>query len=379
MKTARRCSLVMLACGALRTPPSRRALKDAFADDFRVGAAVGTQQVMGEEPPALELVARQFNTITPENLLKWAEVHPEPDRYNFEPADQLRRLGAKRTACSSSATRSCGTTRRREWAFAGRRRQAARPRDGAAPHRRAHRHGRRPLQGPHQRLGRRQRSDRRQRQAAQRPRRPAGPTRRAVARGHRRRLHREGLPLRPRRRSRRRAVLQRLQRVASGEDRGDLEAGPSLKEKGVRIDGLGLQGHWGMDYPKLEEIDHMLTEYGKLGVKLMITELDINVLPHRDRTRAPTSRANERRKARDPYPDGLPDDQQQALAERYADIFRSSSSTATRSTASRSGASTTATRGSTTGRPRTNYPLLFDRQLQPKPAFDAVIEVAASK
>ena len=33
------------------------------------------------------------------------------------------------------------------------------------------------------------------------------------------------------------------------------------KAKGVRIDGLGLQGHWGVDYPTLDEIDHMLTEY----------------------------------------------------------------------------------------------------------------------
>src|SRR3990170_3765631 len=63
-------------------------LKDAFADDFLVGTALGTAQIMGEEPAALELSARQFNAITPENCLKWAEVHPEPDEFDFEPADK---------------------------------------------------------------------------------------------------------------------------------------------------------------------------------------------------------------------------------------------------------------------------------------------------
>ena len=53
-------------------------LKEAFKRDFRVGAAIGTPQILGEEPAALPLVVRQFNTITPENLLKWQEVHPQP-------------------------------------------------------------------------------------------------------------------------------------------------------------------------------------------------------------------------------------------------------------------------------------------------------------
>src|SRR5262245_8983542 len=70
-------------------------LKDAFEDDFVVGAAIGTHQILGEEPAALALVARQFNSITPENLLKWAEVHPEPDQYNFEPADKYVEFGEK--------------------------------------------------------------------------------------------------------------------------------------------------------------------------------------------------------------------------------------------------------------------------------------------
>ena len=209
--------------------------------------------------------------------------------------------------------------------------------------------------------------------------------RRAVARGDRRRLHRAGVPHGPRRRPRRRAVLQRLQRMVSGEDRGDLEAGhATCKAKGVRIDGLGLQGHWGIDYPKLDEIDHMLTEYGKLGVKLMITELDVvGAAARRSRQIGRRNHATRsaRQRRRIPIADGLPAEKQQELAERYADdlqaVREAPRQDRPRHVLGRSRRPVVAERLAGAGE-RTDYPLLFDRQLQPKPAFDAVIETAKS-
>jgi endo-1,4-beta-xylanase len=156
----------------------------------------------------------------------------------------------------------------------------------------------------------------------------------------------------------------------------------SLKAKGVRIDGLGLQGHWGLDYPELNEIDHMLTEYGKLGVKLMITELDVSVLPTPDRRLGAEITARARLEVGgNPYADGLPADKQQELAERYADIFRlfvKHRDKIERVTfwGVHDGQSW---RNSWPIGNRVDYPLLFDRQYQPKPAFDAVIETATSK
>jgi len=155
----------------------------------------------------------------------------------------------------------------------------------------------------------------------------------------------------------------------------------ALKAKGIRIDGLGLQGHWGMDYPKLDEIDHMLTEYGKLGVKLMITELDINVLPDPNQARgADITRRERRRRELDPYPDELPEEMQRKLAARYAEIFtlfRKHRDKIDRVTFwgvhdGQSWLNYWPTR-------RKSYPLLFDRQLRPKPAFEAVIEVAKQR
>ena len=136
-----------------------------------------------------------------------------------------------------------------------------------------------------------------------------------------------------------------------------------------------------MDYPKLEEIDHMLTEYGKLGVKLMITELDINVLPNPSRNQAPTSRAARsceksstriptacRRKCRRSWPTGTP---------KSLRVFHKHRDKIDRVTfwGVHDGQSWL----NDWPMQRTNYPLLFDRQLQPKPAFEAVIKAAAPK
>ena len=73
-------------------PPT---LKDAFAKRFLVGAAIGTEQISENEREALDLVAGQFNSITPENLLKWQEVHPATDQYNFEAADRFVEFGQR--------------------------------------------------------------------------------------------------------------------------------------------------------------------------------------------------------------------------------------------------------------------------------------------
>jgi endo-1,4-beta-xylanase len=59
-------------------------LKDAFAEGFLIGTALSEQQPMCLVPEALPLVARQLNSITPENSLNWEKVHPRPDKYAFQ-------------------------------------------------------------------------------------------------------------------------------------------------------------------------------------------------------------------------------------------------------------------------------------------------------
>ncbi len=125
----------------------------------------------------------------------------------------------------------------------------------------------------------------------------------------------------------------------------------------------------------------MLTEYGKLGVKLMITELDIALLPDPGfRQGADVTRRLEQRPELDPYADGLPDEMQQALAQRYADIFKLL-------VKHRDKIDRVTFWGVHDGQSwlnhfpveRTSYPLLFDRQVKPKPAFAAVVGTASGK
>ena len=43
-------------------------LKEVFQNDFYIGAALNIEQITGKEPKAMGLVARHFNSITPENM-----------------------------------------------------------------------------------------------------------------------------------------------------------------------------------------------------------------------------------------------------------------------------------------------------------------------
>ncbi len=51
--------------------------------------------VTGQDPNAAALAAKHFNTATPENDLKWQLVHPQPNQYNWEPADSYVAFGEK--------------------------------------------------------------------------------------------------------------------------------------------------------------------------------------------------------------------------------------------------------------------------------------------
>jgi endo-1,4-beta-xylanase len=139
-----------------------------------------------------------------------------------------------------------------------------------------------------------------------------------------------------------------------------------LQARGLRIDGIGDQGHWRLDTPAIAEIDESMSDlHRSTGLKVMLTELDINLLPTVARDADPAL-AN-------PYASGLPDEHQQALARRYADIFRVVLSH--REWISRVTFWGLSDGDSWLNRGRANYPLLWDRARQPKPAFQAVIDV----
>jgi endo-1,4-beta-xylanase len=111
----------------------------------------------------------------------------------------------------------------------------------------------------------------------------------------------------------------------------------------------------------------------------MLTELDLDVLPAATRSQAAEVSMNFVLRAElNPYTNGLPDSVQQKLAQRYADLFavftkhhdRVSRVTFWGVTDRDSWLNNWPVKG------RTAYPLLFNRDNQPKPAFDAVIQTS---
>ena len=159
-----------------------------------------------------------------------------------------------------------------------------------------------------------------------------------------------------------------------------------LQAAGIRIDGIGMQGHWGLNYPSTEHIEAAIDAYAALGLKVMITELDVDVLPLTKEGQIIGTgmthkqfQLEEFKRFLDPYPNGLPAEVEQRLSDRYAELFRIFYR-------KRDSISRVSLWGVHDGMSwkndypiphRTNYPLLFDRERRPKPALDAVLRVAA--
>lgn len=65
---------------------AQKTLKEAYKDYFPIGVAVAPRNLTG---PEAELIVRQFSSVTPENAMKMGPIHPEPDRYAWEAADAI--------------------------------------------------------------------------------------------------------------------------------------------------------------------------------------------------------------------------------------------------------------------------------------------------
>ena len=152
-----------------------------------------------------------------------------------------------------------------------------------------------------------------------------------------------------------------------------------FKKRGIKIDGVGLQGHWSMDEPALQEIDDSLAAYAATGIPMHITELDLDYLGREhffsadvDIQKLVATPEN------NPYPDGVfPASADAELAQRYQDIFElflKYSDNIERVTFWGVNDGDSWLNGWPV-RGRTNYPLLFDRNNNAKPAVDALLKL----
>jgi len=357
----------------LTNAPGRTGLKDAFNGVFYVGAALSADQISGREPNAMALVKKQFNSITPENILKWEEVHPEADRYNFEVPDQYVAFGQKhgmqinghtlvwhhqtpswvfQDASGGRLSREALLERMKDHIFTVMGRYRGRIHGWDVVNEAIMADGALRKSGWFEIIG----ED--YIEKAFEFARQADP--------HAELYYNEyDYEHRPKR-------------------EGVIRLVRNLQQKGIRVDGVGIQGHWFLDFPPIEEIEDYVVALSELNVKLMITELDIGVLPfvHLDSQVADiTSFDAETREKLNPYVNGLPNAVQEDQAKRYGDLFslflrhrdKFSRVTFWGVHDGQSWRSYLPITG------RAEYPMLFDRQCVPKLAFDAVIRTAKVK
>jgi endo-1,4-beta-xylanase len=156
---------------------------------------------------------------------------------------------------------------------------------------------------------------------------------------------------------------------------GCIELVKKIQAAGVKIDGVGIQGHWQVGRVPFQHIEESILAYAALGLKVAITELDIEVLP-RQYQGAEVGMRMQADSASNPYQTGLPEQVQKQLASDYAQLFKLFHK-------HRDKISRVTLWGLTDGdswlngwpiRGRTNHPLLFDRNYLPKPAFYAVVQ-----
>jgi endo-1,4-beta-xylanase len=359
-------AITAVACSLGAAEPSTPTLREAFVDDFLIGVALNHHVVGGRDSKAAEVAARQFSAVTAENDMKWQSVHPWPDRYDFRAADAYVKF-AQEHDMKVIGHALVWHSQTPSWVFRGK--------DGQPPTR--------------EELLERMKDHIR-----------------AVMGRYKDKVHgwdvvnevisdgRGGLRDSPWRRIIGDDFIDHAFRCARAADskaelyyndyglvnpRKRAHAITMLKgltKRGVPIDGVGMQGHYSLHQPEAREVDRAIKEFAALGLKVMITELDVDVLPSRGRPGvADISRRERADPELNPYAAGLPEELQGQLAERYGELFKVfllNRDHLTRVTFwglddRRSWLNNFPIRG------RTNHPLLIDREMKPKPAFFAVL------
>lgn len=350
-------------------------LKEAYKDAFLIGSALNGAIVSGEDQASQEIVINQFNTITAENVMKAGPINPEPEVYHFAPADAYVDFGEKHNMFIVGHT-LVWHNQTPAWFFQD---EEGNPNTPEEQIERMRSHIK------------------------------------TVAGRYAGRVHAWDVvnevidndgSYRP---------TTWVNGVGSGDTLvkyafqfaneyapdaelyyndfnawrpakrdGIVRMVKMLQDEGIRIDGIGIQGHWGLNYPKNEYIKAAIDSFASLGVKVMITELDVDVLPLTKEGQIigsvmshPQFQLEEFKEFFDPYAEELPDNMQKALADRYRELFEifyAKKDKIDRVTlwGVHDGMSWK------NGYPipgRTNYPLLFDRERKPKPAFEAILEI----
>ncbi|MCQ2135106.1 MAG: endo-1,4-beta-xylanase [Bacteroidales bacterium] len=367
---------LLCSCAGRPAQPVAESLKEAYSDAFKIGVAVTPGNINGWQPESEALILRHFNAVSPENCLKPERVHPTPDTWDFAEADQyveyaetngLWKLG--HTLCWHNQTpdfywyRPDGTPKSREELIetlrehiemvAGRYGDAVNAWDVV-----------------NEIIG------------EQGEYRVKGWVKAFDGDGYE--VVRNAFIFADRYAPHSELYYNDFNVWRKEHVDGIVTMVKRLQSENIRIDGVGIQAHWGLNYPKTEYIEHAIDTLASCGVKVLITELDVDVLPLTKEGQIigqsmtePQFQLEEFKKFLDPYPDGMPADVAKQLDDRYAElmgIFYKHRDQIDRVTLW--GLTDDVSWKNDYPVPgRTNYPLLFNRDYSAKPAVERLLAI----
>ncbi len=344
--------------GTGKNTAANNSLKEAFKKDFLIGTALNAQQIEEKDPKAAVLIPQQFNAITPENIMKAEIIHPEWDRYNFDLADKIIAYGSKNNMKVNGHTLIWHSQLP---PFARRMKDVDSFKTFFNNH----------ISTVASRYSGKIFSWDVVNEALNED----GTMRKSIF------LEKlgddfvtEAFRLAEKASPKTELYYNDYNNEQPKKREGCITLIKKIQAAGVRIDGVGIQGHWHLGRVPLKEIEESILAYHALGLKVMFTELDIEMLP-RNFQGADVNQRQASNPALNPYANGIPDSLLQQQASDYANLFKlflKHKDKVTRVTfwGVNDGQSWL------NGWPvpgRTNYPLLFDRAFQPKPAYYSVM------
>src|SRR6185503_12991512 len=267
-------------------------LKDVFKSDFLIGAALNRRQFFEEDTRALPIIKSQFNTISPENQLKWQSIHPQPDKYDFDGADRYVAFGEKYGMFVIGHT-LVWHNQTPAWVFDDGKGNLV---DRDTLLKRMHDHIRTVVGRYKGRIkgwdvvNEAVNADGTLRQSKWLKIIGEDYIAKAFQYAH------EADP---------QAELYYNDYSLENEPKrnGAVQLIKKLIAEGIQVHAIGLQGHNNLTWPTIKQQDDTISAFAKLGIKVNITELDIDVLPHVDEDRGPTTTLTEQL---NPYTAGLP-------------------------------------------------------------------------
>lgn len=351
--------------------PEQPGIKDLFKDSFHIGVAVNGEQVSGRDPKTLAIIDEHFNSLSPENGLKWEKVHPKPEEYDFEFGDAYVALGEKMKAFTIG---HCLVWHQQipNWVFEDESGNLLNKEDLISK-----------MEDHIEAVAGRYKGKIQGWDVVNEAINEDGSFRESkwyqiagvdFIKAAFRKAHEIDPDA---------ELYYNDYNVWKATKRsGILELAKEMKAEGIRIDAIGMQGHYMLEGPSLEDIEQGIIEIAEAGFKVAITELDVDVLPRPNNSEGADLNINFANSAEyNPFVNGISSEAEAKLAQRYADLFQlfqKHKDKISRVTLwglhdGRSWLNNFPVRG------RTNYPLLFDRELKLKEAVFAKLKEVSEK